>query len=455
MKPFLRSAKKAEPMTDVIVVADVCKTFPLPSGKGHFVALDGVDVHLAESEVVALLGRSGSGKSTLLRIMAALIPPSSGCVTSSNQRVSGPNPDVAMVFQSFALLPWLTVIENVELGLEARALSRSERRPSALRAIDVVGLGGFESAYPKELSGGMKQRVGFARALVLEPKALFMDEPFSALDVLTAENLRGEIDDLWNAGKFPAKCVLIVTHNIEEAVFLADRVIVLGSNPGVVRGEVRIDLLRPHDRNSDTFKQLVDYLYLVMTNPGRTVEVGPKPAPRQSMRGPKEIRSPLAHPLPHVPVGAISGFLGELVEGGDGEDGARLGERLALSVDEFLSILEAAVLLGFAEVRAGRVNVTPSGRQFESAKILESKHVFRAQVLGRVAIVATITRTLAAKRNKTMRADFFIDLLDEYYPQAEAWRQFDAAVEWGRYAELFSYDASGQRLVLDDDISDH
>ena len=207
--------------------------------------------------------------------MGGLIPPSSGSVVSSGKPLTGANGDVAMVFQSFALLPWLTVIENVELGLEARGVGRTERTKRALKAIDLVGLDGFESAYPKELSGGMKQRVGFARALVIEPKVLFMDEPFSALDVLTAENLRGEIDDLWNAGHFPAKSVLIVTHNIEEAVFLADRVIVLGSNPGHVRGEVAIDMPRPHNRNDHVFKRLTEYLYTVMTNPDMTVESGP------------------------------------------------------------------------------------------------------------------------------------------------------------------------------------
>ena len=224
-------------MSEALITAEhVSKRFPLPEGKGEFTALEDVEVTVARGEVVALLGRSGSGKSTLLRIMAGLIPASDGSVRNGDAVLLGPNPDVGMVFQSFALLPWLTVIENVELGLEARGIGRTERMKRALRAIDLVGLDGFETAYPRELSGGMKQRVGFSRALVVEPKVLFLDEPFSALDVLTAENLRGEIDDLWNAKTFPAQAILLVTHNIEEAVFLADRVIVLGANPGRVRG---------------------------------------------------------------------------------------------------------------------------------------------------------------------------------------------------------------------------
>jgi NitT/TauT family transport system ATP-binding protein len=204
--------------TPLIVAEHLTKTFPLPDGKGTFMVLKDVSVTIRAGEVVALLGRSGSGKSTLLRILAGLIPPSDGIVKNGDQVVIGANPNVAMVFQSFALLPWATVQENVELGLKARGVPRAAREAQALTAIDMVGLDGFESAYPKELSGGMQQRVGFARAFVMEPHVLFMDEPFSALDVLTAENLRGELGMLWEAGTFPAKSILIVTHNIEEAV---------------------------------------------------------------------------------------------------------------------------------------------------------------------------------------------------------------------------------------------
>ncbi len=435
-------------MSDVIVVENLSKAFPLPEGKGEFTVLDGVDVRVGEREVVALLGRSGSGKSTLLRVMAGLIPPSSGSVRSSNKPVDGPNPDVAMVFQSFALLPWLTVIENVELGLEARGVGRTARTKRALRAIDLVGLDGFESAYPKELSGGMKQRVGFARALVVEPKVLFMDEPFSALDVLTAENLRGEIDDLWNAGNFPAQSILIVTHNIEEAVFLADRVIVLGSNPGHVRGEVKVGMPRPHDRNSIPFKRLTEYLYGVMTDPARKVASSQLQSTSTAPEPPGKAVSPFARPLPHVRVGTISGLVELMVDMGEGHDVAGLAERLALPVEDFLSILEAAVLLGFAEIDHGRVRVTPIGRDFATTTILRSKDLFRQQVLERVPIVGTIAKTLAEKENKSMRADFFLDLLDEYYPKAEAQQQFDTAVEWGRYAELFEYDANEERLMI-------
>jgi NitT/TauT family transport system ATP-binding protein len=439
----------------VIDAHEVCKSFPLPEGNGEFVVLHDVNASVARGEVVALLGRSGSGKSTLLRIMAGLIPSTSGTVTSTGVPLRGPNADVAMVFQSFALLPWLTVIENVELGLEARGVGRTERTKRALKAIDLVGLDGFESAYPKELSGGMKQRVGFARALVVEPKVLFMDEPFSALDVLTAENLRGEIDDLWNAGTFPAQSILLVTHNIEEAVFLADRVIVLGANPGVVRGVVQIDLPRPHNRSDARFKELVDHLYKIMTNPSMVISESPAAdaAATTSHTHAVKAPAPYARPLPHVRVGTISGLL-ELITEGDGTPSdvslARLSERFGMPVDDLLPIVDATTMLGFTTVENSAVSVTDRGRDFATATILQSKDLFRQAVLAHAPIVATMFKTLGEKHDKSMRADFFLDVLDEYYPAHEAQRQFETAVEWGRYAELFEYDAVEERLTLSD-----
>ncbi|OKH21964.1 nitrate/sulfonate/bicarbonate ABC transporter ATP-binding protein [Chroogloeocystis siderophila] len=429
----------------LITVERVYKSFPLPEGKGEFTVLSDVSLVVRSGEVVALLGRSGSGKSTLLRIMAGLIPPSQGRVLSNGKLLRGANRDVAMVFQSFALLPWLTVQENVELGLEAQGISREQRRQRALKAIDLVGLDGFESAYPKELSGGMKQRVGFARAFVLEPQVLFMDEPFSALDVLTAENLRGEIDDLWNAKTFPSKSILIVTHNIEEAVFLADRVVILGANPGRVRGEVLIDLPRPHDRASSRFKSLVDYIYTIMTNP----EIKVTGVAFESPQVPVASQSPYAKPLPHARVGGISGLLELIVDQPEGTDDLpHLAERLQLAVDDLLPILDAAVLLNFAKVAQGDVKLTEIGQDFATTTILRSKDLFRQQVLKHVPVIGSIVQTLREKRSGFMRADFFLDLWDEYFPHAEAERQFATAVDWGRYAELFEYDASEERLYL-------
>lgn len=415
----------------------ITKTFPLPEGHGVFTVLQDIDLTIRTGEVLAVLGRSGSGKSTLLRILAGLIPSTAGQVQSNGSVLRGPNPNVAMVFQSFALLPWQTVQENVELGLAARGIKPAERRDRALKAIDMVGLDGFESAYPKELSGGMKQRVGFARAFVVEPQVLFMDEPFSALDVLTAENLRGEIGDLWEAGTFPAKAIVLVTHNIEEAVLLADRVVILGANPGHIRGELAINLPRPRDRQLPRFKLLVDHIYTVMTNPD--AEVRPV-AP---------VQEPLvAQPLPHARAGGISGLLEVLVDNGGHEDMPLLAHRLRLEVDDLLPILDAAVLLDFAVVIDGDVQVTEIGRTFAEADIQESKEIFRRQTLAHAPLVALIERTLKETTHGLIRSDFFLDILDEHYPEADAEQQFTTAVDWGRYAELFEYDAHDGWLRL-------
>jgi len=439
---------------DLITVDHVSKRFPLPDGKGEFTVLGDVTLSVHRGEVLALLGRSGSGKSTLLRIMSGLIRPTEGEVRSNGLPMRGANPNLAMVFQSFALLPWLTVQENVELGLAARHVPVPERRERALKAIDIVGLDGFENAYPKELSGGMKQRVGFARAFVLEPEVLFMDEPFSALDVLTAENLRGEIDDLWNAGTFPSKSILIVTHNIEEAVYLADRVVILGSKPCRIRGELQVNLPRPHDRSNPRFKALVDYIYSVMTNPDievtgqvdggeAVIAAGDAAAPVRNSG------SPFAKALPHVRVGGISGLLELVAEKREGGGSIPLlAQRLQLEVDDLLPLLDAAVLLGFAEVADGDVRLTAIGRDFASTTILRSKDLFRQQALGRVPVLSSIVHTLQEKENRSMRSDFFLGIWDDYFPLEEAERQLATAVDWGRYAELFEYEAIEGRLYL-------
>ena len=437
---------------ELIRCEHVYKRFPLPGGKGEFTALSDVSLSVRSGEVLALLGRSGSGKSTLLRIMAGLIPPSSGEVLSGGDPVTGANPDVAMVFQTFALLPWLTVLENVELGLEARGIRRTNRVRRALNAVDLVGLDGFEGAYPRELSGGMKQRVGCARAFAIEPKVLFMDEPFSALDVLTAENLRSEIDQLWNAGNFPSKSILLVTHNIEEAVFLADRVIIMGSNPGHLRGEVKIELSRPHNRSDARFAEIVDRLYTIMTNPDVTIAAtGATP----EMLDGAPHKSPFAQPLPHVRPGGISGMLQLLAEhGAQTEDVAHLSDRLSITADDLLALLEAAVSLKFAEITDGDVTLTTTGRVFAASSIQSGKEIFRKQLLECVRLFDSIVRTLEGKKDGTMRVDFFLDLWDEYFPAAEAQRQFETAVDWGRFAELFEYDSLEGVLRLHESTAD-
>jgi NitT/TauT family transport system ATP-binding protein len=428
-----------EQTSSLLIAQKVAKSFPLPAG-GEQTVLEEVTLDIAPSEVVALLGRSGSGKSTLLRILAGLIQPTHGRVLVNNSPLEGPNSHVAMVFQSFALLPWLTVQENAELGLFARGVAKDICEKEATHALSMVGLEGFEGAYPKELSGGMRQRVGFARAFVMKPDVLMMDEPFSALDVLTAENLRGEISDLWERGAFPAKSILIVTHNIEEAVLLADRIVVLGANPGSVRGEVKVDIPRPRDKKAPRFVSLVDYIYTVMTNP--QAPVGALPEQRQSKRFPM---------LPHARVGGISGLLEIVNDRGGREDLPKLAESLRLEVDDLLPAVDASALLRFADVVQGDVVITPAGQEFATAGVHRSHEIFKEQLVANVPFATTVTEALSQKRNGRISKDFLLDILDEHFSASEAERQFETLVDWGRYAQLFEYDANEERLYAPED----
>jgi NitT/TauT family transport system ATP-binding protein len=422
-------------MTELITASHVTKSFVLPDGSDHYTVLQDISVCVKQGEVVALLGRSGCGKSTLLRILAGLIRPTTGDVVSDGVPLDGPNQSVAMVFQSFALLPWLTVQENTELGLTARGVGKEQREEEALKAIKMVGLEGYESAYPRELSGGMRQRVGFARAFVMNPEVLMMDEPFSALDVLTAENLRGEIGELWEAGRFPAKSILLVTHNIEEAVALSDRVIILAANPGRVRGELTVDIPRPRDHKAARFKALVDHIYTIMTNPDVAVDELKK----------NEAKFPL---LPHARAGGISGLLEVVFDHGGRDDLPQLAERLRLEVDDLLPIIDASVMLGFAQVEQGDVILTPTGTEFAQADVQRSHQIFGRQALSNVPILGTIVETLKQKKSGKAKADLFLDILDEYYSEKEAERQFETAIAWGRYGQILEYDSDEELITL-------
>jgi NitT/TauT family transport system ATP-binding protein len=339
----------------------------------------------------------------------------------------------------FALFPWLTVVENVEAPLEALGMNATERRGRAVRMLDTVGLDGFENAYPKELSGGMKQRVGFARALVVEPEVLFMDEPFSALDVLTAENLRGELLELWLSKKMPTSTIFIVTHNIEEAVLLADRVVVLGRNPGHIRADFQIDLPQPRDRKTARFTQFVDYIYTVMTRPDAEAPPAPQPRP---------VREKKYQMLPHALPGGIGGFLELLADRGGRDDLYHLADELSMEVDDLLPTVEASVLLGFATLKEGDAEITPEGKAFAEADILTRKVLFREAALKNVSLLRLMESTLRTKSDHTIAEEFFHDMLDEHFTEAEVERQLDTALDWGRYAEIFDYDSGTGRLVL-------
>ncbi len=387
-------------------------------------------------------------------MLTGLAQPSAGDVLwhgrALNMSDAGEQPNVGIVFQSFALFPWLTVLQNVEAPLEARGVAPEERHTRALRILDAVGLDGFENAYPKELSGGMKQRVGFARALVIEPEVLFMDEPFSALDVLTAETLRGELLELWHDKKIPTRAIFIVTHNIEEAVVLADRVIVLASNPARIREDFEINLPQPRSRKSQPFESLVDHIYRVLTQPGVDHPLPDacgvlEPAPLKVDAATPQVpaRFPM---LPHVRAGGIAGLLEILADRGGREDIHRLAQDLKLEADDLLPIVDSSVMLGLMRVDQGDAQISDEGRTFASADIQQRKRMFRAALLARVPLLQQMDSALRAKADGTMPAEFFHDLLDEHFSDDEAKRQLDTAIQWGRYAELFDYDSVTDRL---------
>jgi NitT/TauT family transport system ATP-binding protein len=437
----------------IIQAESVTKTFASNDGRALPV-LDGVSFTLSEGEIVALLGKSGSGKSTLLRCVAGLIAPSGGSVFYRGTPVTGANLGVSMVFQTFALLPWLTVQQNVELGLEARGVSDAERAERALKAIDLIGLDGFESAYPKELSGGMRQRVGFARAIVTEPDALLMDEPFSALDVLTAENLRGELVRLWEGHGAPVKSILIVTHNIEEAVLLADRVLVLSSNPGRIRAELAVDLPRPRDRHNARFEALVDTIYGILTGREQAAaaaieaeEAGTaaaRPGP-----GHHPMPTPVNTPLPDVSPGGLAGLL-EILAARGGRDGlAEIADDLSFEIDDLLPLTDAAVLLQLAAIDGSDIELTADGKEFAAADILASKQLFARHAAKHAPLVRTIVQALAATADGTLREGFFLDVLRRGFSGEEARSQLDTAIDWGRYAELYDYDSDDAELTLE------
>lgn len=422
--------------TTLIEAAHISMSFPSADGSTLHV-LDDVSLALHEGEVVALLGKSGSGKSTLLRTLAGLISPTDGQVSYRGHRLNGANPGTAMVFQSFALMPWLTVQDNVELGLRAAGVPAQDRRQQALDAIDAIGLDGFETAYPRELSGGMRQRVGFARAFVLQPDVLLMDEPFSALDVLTAENLRGELISLWSRPDFPTKCICIVTHNIEEAVLLADRVLVLGSNPGHIKAEVPVLLPRPRDRRSPTFETTVDKLYAILTD-----------RDERSAAERAVVPGPLTHPLLDASVGGLAGLVEIVYSHGGQTDLPDLADELSFEVDDLLPLVDAAQMLGLLEVDGAEAFLTDAGRDWHLADILHSKELFAELAVERAPLVRTIVKALENSDDGALRDDFFRDLLRRGYSAEDTEKQLDIAIGWGRYGELFDYDANTGELIL-------
>jgi NitT/TauT family transport system ATP-binding protein len=422
--------------TEILAVKNINHGF----NKAHSeqLILNDVNLSLQAGEIVGLLGRSGSGKSTLLRIIAGLIEPTSGAVDYLGKPLNGPAKGIAMVFQTFALFPWLTVLQNVEAGLEALGVAANQRRERALAAIDLIGLDGFENAYPRELSGGMRQRVGFARALVVDPTLLLMDEPFSALDVLTAETLRTDLLDLWNQGRMPIKSVLIVTHNIEEAVFMCDRILVLSSNPGRVVAEIKVPFNHPRNRLDPLFRRLVDDVYAKMTA---------RPMDESVKKGLK-----LGTRLPHVSTNLIAGLIETLAAAPyfGRADMPDIAHSLHLEVDDLFPIAEVLQFLGFADVREGDIFLTPSARTFAEYDVQARKVMFAEHLLRYLPLAALIKSVLDERPGHRAPRMRFEQELEDSLSDAAAKETLDTVINWGRYAEIFSYNDQTEFFSLED-----
>ena len=408
-------------------------------GEDDIQVLDDVNLALHEGEIVGLLGRSGSGKSTLLRIIAGLIQASSGEVNYCGQPLKGPAEGVAMVFQTFALFPWLTVLQNVEAGLEALGVEPKERRRRALAAIDLIGLDGFENAYPRELSGGMRQRVGFARGLVVNPTLLLMDEPFSALDVLTAETLRTDLLDLWNQKQLPIKSILIVTHNIEEAVFMCDRIMVLSSNPGRVVAEIKVPFAHPRNRLDPTFRKMVDDIYALMTQ-------------RRSADTLHKVQLEIGSPLTEVSTNLMAGLMEALAAApyNGRADLPELGGKLLLEVDDLFPVAETLEHLGFVELRDGDIELTSPGKLFADYGTQERKVMFAEHLLRHIPLAARIRRVLQERPGQRAPRLRFEQELEDSLSDSAAEETLDTVISWGRYAEIYSYNDHTETFSMED-----
>ena len=437
----MTTVERAASTAPLVEVKNLKHVYGKGGGAG-LVVLEGVNLTMRPNEIVGLLGRSGSGKSTLLRSIAGLITPTAGSVTVNDMEGEDTAHGVAMVFQSFALFPGLTVLKNVELGLEARGVPAEERRKRSLAAIDLIGLDGFENAYPKELSGGMRQRVGLARALVVQPSVLLMDEPFSALDVLTAETLRTDLLDLWSEGRMPIRAILLVTHNIEEAVLMCDRILVFSSNPGRVIAEIKVELPQPRKRLDPAFRSLVDDIYARMT-----ARAAVPPAREGAFPG-----TGLGLALTHVSTNTLAGMIEALAASPNNgaAELATLARELQMEADELLPIAETLQLMRFAEIEGRTIRLTPAARRYDAADVDERKQLFAQHLLAYVPLASHIRRVLDDRASHQAPATRFRDELEDFMSEPYAEETMDAIITWGRYAEIFAYHEDDDRFSLDD-----
>lgn len=425
----------------LLELKNVTQSFTKPEGR-ELKVLDNIDLALKEGEIIGVLGKSGSGKSTLLRIIAGLIRPTSGSVTQHIKSATRDALDIAMVFQTFALFPWLTVLQNVELGLEALGVPEKDMRKRALGAIDLIGLDGYESAYPRELSGGMKQRVGLARAMVVNPSILLMDEPFSGLDVLTAETLKSDFLDLWLERKMPLKTVMLVTHDIEEAVLMSDRILIFSSTLGHIAAEIKVDLSYPRDRHSAAFSAMVEQIYTIMTSGALKRDVS-------SAAKPSEIT--MHDKLPRVSPNQLSGLMEELA--GPPYNGRAdlpaLDQALGLGTEEVLHLVDALRILKFAEVAEGDIHLSAAGQLFADSDTQKRKQIFAEHLLHNVPLAAYVHRVLQSRPGKHAPRIRFVTQLEDHMTEEDAIEALSAVTSWGRYAELFAYDDNAETYNLE------
>lgn len=428
----------------IIEVINVQKSFK-KGDKQELLVLNNIHLNVHEGEIIAILGKSGSGKSTLLRIIAGLITPSVGSVAYRERKIHGPVRGIAMVFQTFALLPWLTVLQNVELGLEALGIDKTIRRERALKAIDMIGLDGFETALPKELSGGMRQRVGFARALVVNPDILLMDEPFSALDVLTADNLKSDLIDLWRSKKTGLNAIVFVTHSIEEAITLADRIIIFNSNPGSIRADFKVTLPFPRNDLDPRFRNQVDRVYTLMTT---------QPQEEKKEGATQASVMDIGYRLPDASVAEVAGLLETLnaPEHQGKMDLPEVADFLMLDIDDLFPLTELLEILHFAKVSKGDITITEAGKAFVEAGILERKKIFSVHLKKYVPLARYIYDQLIRHPRHRALEENFLSLLEDFLSESEAERVLSTVIEWGRYAELFAYDFNSGVLSLEDHL---
>lgn len=407
--------------------------------------LEDVSLDLRAGEIVGLVGRSGSGKSTLLRIASGLIPPSAGEIIWKNAPLGGPTPDIAMVFQSFALFPWLTVEQNIALGLEAKRLPRLDIERRCDDMIDLIGLSGYENALPKELSGAMQQRVGLARALVMQPDLLLMDEPFAALDMLTAENLRTDLIELWSEKRLPTRAMMLATHNVEEAVLMCDRILLFSSNPGRVSHELDVPFPHPRNRDDVEFRHFVDHIYTLMTRRAPIVSE----ANLESSSTPPP--NPMALVLPSIPINVLVGLLETLAASplNGRADLPHLAERLQMALDDLFPLGESLQLLELAELEDGDILMTEAGQRFVLGDQDERREIMRAALLHHIPLIRSIRTVLDERPGHRTGADRFREELEATMSPGYAEQTLMTATNWARYTELFDFDEEADQFMLD------